>query len=174
MNLEANQPRENHTRKHLSAAVISSLICVLHIKVISHLYQTVNTFHCSLTPPPPVTQSPSVAFPFSRGVCENSSIKQLFKPPAPQRVRAAHCKMYEQWHKQTVDRWRGLPEATGREFLAITTQSITEASATRRAHSNRAHIQHRDVLSPPRPSVALSLSLSLALSLSLSLPHHGV
>ena len=39
------------------------------------------------------------------------------------------CKMYEQQHKQTVDRSRGVPEATGREFLAITTQSIKRLHA---------------------------------------------
>lgn len=35
------------------------------------------------------------------------------------------CKIYEQQYKQTVDGSKRVPEAAGRESLAITTQSIT-------------------------------------------------
>lgn len=52
----------------------------------------------------------------------NSSIKQLFKFPVGS---STGCKIYEQQYKQTVDGSKRVPEAAGRESLAITTQSIT-------------------------------------------------
>lgn len=61
----------------------------------------------------------------------DSSIKQLFKLPVGS---STGCKIYEQQYKQTVDGSKRVPEAAGRESLAITTQSIT--SSTR-------HIQPR-------------------------------
>lgn len=38
------------------------------------------------------------------------------------------CKIYEQQYKQTVDGSKRVPEAAGRESLAITTQSITSST----------------------------------------------
>lgn len=55
----------------------------------------------------------------------NSSIKQLFRLPVGS---GRACKIYEQHYKQTVDGWNRVPEAAGRESLAITTQSITSST----------------------------------------------
>lgn len=55
----------------------------------------------------------------------NSSIKQLFKLPVGS---STGCKIYEQQYKQTVDGSKRVPEAAGRESLAITTQSITSST----------------------------------------------
>lgn len=55
----------------------------------------------------------------------NSSIKQLFKLPVGS---STGCKIYEQQYKQTVDGSKRVPEAAGRESLAITTQSITSSA----------------------------------------------
>lgn len=70
----------------------------------------------------------------------NSSIKQLFKLPLGSRNG---CKIYEQQYKQTVDGSKRVPEAAGRESLAITAQSITCSTCHIRPQgSPAAHSQH--------------------------------
>lgn len=68
----------------------------------------------------------------------NSSIKQLFKLPLGS---SAGCKIYEQQYKQTVDGSKRVPEAAGRESLAITTQSITSSTRHIQPQAPRQHIQ---------------------------------
>lgn len=91
-------------------------------------------------------QAPSVCHSLLLLYVGNSSIKQLFKLPTD---CAAACKIYERQCKQTVDGSKGVPEAAGRESLAITTQSIT----TRKHQAHPGVPQQCAPLQLPHPSL---------------------
>lgn len=83
----------------------------------------------------------------------NSSIKQLFKLPVGS---STGCKIYEQQYKQTVDGSKRVPEAAGRESLAITTQSITSSGRQIQPRAPRQCIQNIFPRSHDRSSVIIS------------------
>lgn len=83
----------------------------------------------------------------------NSSIKQLFKLPVGS---STGCKIYEQQYKQTVDGSKRVPEAAGRESLAITTQSITSSARQIQPQAPQQCIQNIFPRSHDRSSVIIS------------------